>query len=194
MTFPDKIHALIQSYDSDACEVHRNVVLYGVNKTPPPIADHFIFTPMSESLIQELKESYEGEIPQTLIDIYRVMNGAQLFSTTRYSEAVKRYLPYFQLSIHGVQIRYPENMYVQYDISVEDSESPDGTPMSWLMFAGYYKPGDSHVMYDFFVDTNTGKVYSQVHHDLQCKTVESWDSIDECLCSIFDILSEKKPC
>lgn len=192
MKFLEKVQSLRDSYDIHDCEIQETVALYGINHSPNPYKDHVIFSPMSEGQIQFLLDSYAGTIPQDLLTIYRAMNGAHMFSTP-WSLNVKGetiYLSTSHLSLYGIPLTNTRDRYEPYNISLEDAASPEGTPMNWLKFGSYHKLESSANFNDLFVDTDTGKVYAQEHDDLQCTVIKSWESIDECLCDLFDFFSE----
>ena len=79
MIFLEKIDKLKNSFAMTDCNFQENVTLYGISQPQKTVAEHIIFSPMPEDVIRDLIESYIGIIPQSLITIYRQMNGANLF-------------------------------------------------------------------------------------------------------------------
>ena len=189
MIFLDKIQALRETYDISECDVQDTVILYGINNAIN-FCDHIIFSPMSAEVMQILIDSYKRTIPQELLTIYRTMNGCNLFYKNSWLDRAKIFFPFSSISIYGVPLTNTRDRYEPYNISLEDTDSPKGTPMNWLKFGSYSRPDTFPDWDDLYVDTDTGKVHAQIHNDPQCTVTESWESIDECLCAIFDLSSK----
>jgi hypothetical protein len=118
------------------------------------------------------------------------MNGGDLFWITLYMRKTQRRIPYRCLSLYGVPDPCDPRQIEPINIRYEDFRSrPSDTPKHMLKFASFYVSGNSRTLYDLFVDTQTQVVHSAVHDAKNWEVINSWDSIDDCLCDVFDLLS-----
>ncbi len=152
-------------------------------------ARHIVFKPMSKGLIDHLIESYKGTIPESLLMLYRTMNGALLFRTMRYIEAANLYIPVCNFSVYGIPLGEPKGAIEPFNISIEDLNRPYGIPDHWLKFGSYYMPDSFSCKCDLYIDTYTFTVHGIDHDSCECIDLYQWQSLDECLCDIFDLLS-----
>lgn len=192
MIFLRKIESLQHIYRADECVVQDNAFLYGVCNPKPPLATHIVFNPMPQEAMQNLVNNYKLAFPTELLGLYRVMNGADLFWTVRFVGKKKTRIPICCFSIYGVPLTYDRKHIEPYNISVEDLNRPRKTPESWLKFGSYYRPTNMIDRLDLFIDTNQSAVFAIEHEREECRVVESWSSIDNCLCSVFDLLASQK--
>ena len=189
LIFVELIKKMFSEYGSD-CRTQDSSVLYGICDPAPPLANHIVYSPMSECTLQHLVDSYKRTIPNELILLYRALNGADLFWTSTCIPKTNIHIPVCRLSIFGVPMSNSRDRVEPFNISIEDLNRPHGTPAGWLKFGSFYKSDNLSNRYDLFVDTDSGCVYS-VGHDIQeCTISETWASIDNCLCNIFSALSE----
>lgn len=192
MNFLDRIESLQHTYRADECGVQDNASLYGIYNPKPPLATHIVFNPMPQETMQNLVNNYKLNFPKELLVLYHVMNGADLFWTVRLVGKKKTRIPICCFSIYGVPLTYDRKHIEPYNISVEDLNRPRKTPESWLKFGSYYRPENMIDRLDLFIDTNQATVFAVEHEREECSVVASWNSIDSCLCSVFDLLASLK--
>lgn len=188
MKFLSIIRNLKDSVGKELCSVRDNATLIGVIEAPPPLAKHIVFNPMPQKTQQCLLDNYKLPFPPELLDIYRTMNGADLFWSTRIIG--KKRIPYCRLSIYGIPLTTDRKHIEPYNVSIEDLNRPAETPSGWLKFGSYYTPEGTMHRLDMYVDTDQHAVYAVEHDNPLCCIVERWSSIDECLCCIFNTLSK----
>ena len=76
-----------------------------------------------------------------------------------------------------------------YNISVEDLDRPGNAPDNWLKIGSYRDFGQiKMVEYDLFADVDRACVYSLVRKSESSLPVQTWNSIDDCLCGLFDVI------
>lgn len=187
--FVEKIHNMIFTDSSSLCKKEKHAFLYGKCEKKPEHAKHIIYERMSENMIEHLQQSYNKKIPNDLLTLYRALNGADLFWTTRFIKKVKIYIPFSLFSIYGIPLSNSKECIEPFNISLEDLNRPSKTPDSWLKFGAYYDPIEITQKYDIFVDTETDIVYAVTHNSSECSIVKKWVSVDSCLCDIFDQLN-----
>lgn len=190
MRFIKKVRELPGSYCISECKLSENAFYYGVNINPPPLAEHIVYFPMDEDTIKRLIDSYKRKIPDDLLALYRAMNGASLFWREYYDENLDFALPLCCMNIYGVPKSMDRKRIEPLNISIEDLDRPRETPSSWLKFGSYYKLENDSDRLELFIDTDSLNVFSVKQHAPKCKVIDSWKSLDECLCSIFDVLSK----
>lgn len=189
LLFVEKIKALDAQFSAEKIKQQENCTLYGVFEKTPPLAKHIVFAAMSEELIQHLIDSYNRTVPAELLTLYRSMNGCNLFWESYLSEKYNIALPMNRFSVYGIPLTFRERV-EPFNISIEDLNRPQGTPQSWLKFGCFYKPNvDFSTRFDLFADTDISAVYAVEHGIETCVVSEQWDSIDTCLCAVFDLLS-----
>lgn len=190
MLFLQKTSDLLHISTASTVKEEVNARLIGSCDKRPDHARHIIYKPMPSAVITHLQQSYKGIVPVQLLHIYREMNGADLFWTTRYLQRAKLHIPTCMLSIYGVPCSDSRMNIEPFNISVEDLLRPKNTPTSWLKFCSYCEPTDLQGKLDLYVNTEDGQVYSMARESNACDTIHSWTTIDSCLCEIFDKLAE----
>ena len=190
MIFLDKSRALLSSTDTH--RVETNAVLCGMCSEKPGHAEHIIYNPMSDIMIDHLVQSYKRKIPCELLTLYQSMNGADLFWTTRNITRLKISIPFCRFSIYGIPFPNSREGLAPFNISLEDLNRPKHTPEQWLKFGSFYEPSSFSDRRDLYVDTDSNGVYAVAHDCTDCFVICNWVSIDECLCDIFDLLSNRK--
>ena len=183
MKFLLLLEKLRKEYETSTQLTENGVALLGAQNSPPLLAEHYVYPPMTERVIQHLINSYKRTIPKELLTLYRAANGMDLFWVNGYFSNGYNF-PFCKLSIYGI----PVGMFLQpYDISVEDLSRPDGTPDHYLKFGSYKTVEDSTctAQYQLFVDTETSTVCSSNRKSKEYIEEEHWDSIDACLCDLF---------
>ena len=191
MKFLDKVCKLKAGYDESRCERRDKAVLFGLSHKVPPIADHIIHDPMPDDVMKAMVENYMLEFPSQLLEIYHEMNGVSLFCDAEeraFRKNIVR-IPIFRFCIYGIPLTHDRKHMEPFNISIEDLNRPKGTPRHWLKFGSYAEPKSKYECVDLFADTTSGEVYALENRSPKCEVLEKWDSIDECLCSVFELLS-----
>ena len=188
MKFLEKISKLRNEYPADKCGVRDNALLYGVPDITPPLAEHIIFSPMPDDVMNEMVRNYKREFPKELLTLYRTMNGADLFCTVRMIGKKKFRIALSRFSLYGVPLTYDRKHIEPYSIIVEDLDRPEAIPGGWLMFGSYYRPDNLTERLDLYVDTEGSGVYAVEHENEKCSIYKTWPTVDECLCDIYDLL------
>ena len=183
-----KIEQLKEMYSSNRLIRENGTILLGPKKMPK--CDHMLFKPLSEDTIEEcLRKQYKNKFPDEYSDFLRFSNGANLF----YTKIVK---PKFChawnfLTIYGLPMETSLakrlNCEEPYDMRVEDLSRNEKTPSTWLKCGSYSKTTNIFVKYDIFIDTTTGMVYG--YETEEGVAVDTWDTLDQCLCDILCSLS-----
>jgi hypothetical protein len=183
MNFLKQVKDLCDGY-KDLYSLRDNALLYGVYKQAPPLAEHIIYSPMPNNIIQNLVENYTHTFPSELLTLYKAMNGADLFWIVRHIGNRRIKITHALLSIYGVPLTVDRKHIEPFNIIIEDLNRPKNTPSCWLKFGSYYKKEDTDRL-DLFVDTQTANVYSVTHGSDNCCVIDTWDTIDICLSSIL---------
>lgn len=189
MKFISLISQLKESYHDDIQYTDNQVCLLGPNSSETPIAVHFLYAPMSETLMQYLVQSYKRTIPTDLLAIYSYANGMELFRTMRQLSNGLR-IPASQISIYGIPLLSDRKRLEPFNISIEDLSRPLGTPKTWLKF-GCSREICQEAMVsesELYVDTDVGTVYQSICSQNSLQVNEQWPSIDDCLCELFEKL------
>lgn len=189
MIFIERIRILNDMFSEDYKKKEEGLTLYGLYDKQPPIARHIIYSPMSPILMKELVKNYKREFPDELLNVFKNMNGADMFWSVRVVGKNKTRIPCNFFTIFGVPLTNDRKHLEPFNISIEDLERPDGTPNSWLKFGFYNHPEDISMRRDLYVDTEGMGVFSVEHSSERCVIKDKWDTIDCCLCDIWDILS-----
>ena len=166
----------------------NNSILCGMCPQNTSFPEHVIYKPMLDEMINHLMQSYKRDIPKELLYLYKCMNGADLFWTTRHIKRIKRSIPFCRFSIYGIPVSGASGAREPFNISLEDLSRPMYTPEQWLKFGSYYEPNNFSNKYDLFVDTESNHVFAVSHDCSNCCVIHNWSSIDECLCGIFSLL------
>lgn len=190
MEFLDKINVLKSKYNKNNCDIRDNALLYDLQKPSPPLAKHIIFPPMPKDVMDNMIYNYKLSFPNELLELYNYMNGADLFWTSCVIGKSNRRIPISQLNIYGVPLTDDRKHLEPLNISIEDLGRPKGTPKSWLKFGSFYYPNDLFRRIMLFIDVNSSKVFAVDENESECFIVTNWNSIDECLCYIFDLLDK----
>ena len=188
MRFLDKLNEL---QSSQPVKMQTNgTKLVGIPDRQPPLANHYIYAPMSPALKKHLMESYRRTIPEQLLKLYDAANGCNLFWRCMELAGGKFKIPVAQLSVYGVP-GGPDTVDTiePYNISVEDLDRPGNAPDNWLKIGSYRDVGQiKMVEYDLFADVDRACVYSLVRKSESSLPVQTWNSIDDCLCGLFDVI------
>lgn len=188
MKFLEKINGLKCKYDKCVCDMKDNAFLYDLLTPSPPLATHIVFAPMPKEVMNNMICNYKLSFPNELLELYNYMNGADLFWTSCEIGKSNRRIPISRLSIYGIPLTDDRKHLEPFNISIEDLGRPKGTPKSWLKFGSFYYPEDLFKRKMLFVDVDSLKVFAVDENEVECSIVENWNSIDECLCYVFDLL------
>ena len=186
MIFVEKICHLKEKY-SQSQSVQGYAELYNLYDSAPPLAEHIIYAPMSKNIAEHLITSYKLTIPKELLSVYQAMNGADLFWTAWEVPKTNIRIPVCCFSIYGIPIENSREYPEPFNISVEDLNRPSNTPSHWLKFGSYCQSDNISCKFDLFVDTELDTVHATEHNASKCTVLQDWNSIDHCLCSIFDM-------
>lgn len=191
MEFLALLDRLEENYPLEKRRTEHYAVLYGVEQTPPLQAKHILFDAMTDQLITDLTGSYQRVFPGQLLELYRRINGAELFWGVRHLPRAKLSIPGSRLSVFGIPLETSRKYVEPYDIRIEDLARACDTPASWVKF-GSWRPGnDFRQMFDLFADTDSGKVYAVDRAEISSVIQQQWDSVDLCLCDIFNKLAQE---
>ena len=180
----------LKSQYADDCILRKNeTLLLGPGKIPK--SRYMLFKPLNDEYIDQfLVSQYKNEFPKEYIEFLKYSNGADLY-TVKIKSGKFEYA-YNLFTIYGLPLTQPFgrpfDMEEPFDIRVEDLARHDDIPATWLKCGKYIKEYDMNTINDIFIDTETLKVYSCVKNEKDI--IDSWNSLDECFCSIFDYLSE----
>jgi hypothetical protein len=191
MKFIEKMEQLCKSYRAEDTQLRGTLYLYGVNTfdPKPPLAEHFVFSPMPKTVMEDFVDYYAYPVPEQLLTVYRYMNGVNMFWKVNYFGKKKTRIPIGTFYIYGVPDPYDPRQIEPFNIKIENLNRPKNAPEYMLHFASFYRPGDFDTRYNLFVDTQTQAVYSIENGSKHWEVIDTWDSIDDCLCDVFDLLS-----
>ncbi len=186
MRFLTFLSQLINQY-GDSYAYTENKVLLLNPQEPPQIADHFIYSPMPEPVMQHLIQSYRRPFPDNLLELYAFTNGLDLFRTLR-SITEEISLPASRLSVYGVPIFTDRKHLEPLNISLEDLNRFPDTPNNWLKFGCFrdIRHGKQINEYDLYVDTDKYNAYQVERLGMVLSIAGVWNSIDDCLCNLFE--------
>lgn len=193
MRFLEKVQKLTTAFPVETCRFEENASFYGLHPNADSRPRHIVFQPMTEETVNNLVASYRGPFPKDLLHLYRHMNGFALFWTTISLSRANIVIPYCLFSLYGVPPEPRRYTYQPYNIRIEDLAKPNHSPDSWLKFGSYHPPYDIEQFLELYIDTDTQQVYSVDKANPECCILQQWDSLDDCLCSVFDQLAEAYP-
>lgn len=191
MKFISKINDLNNKYGKEYCGVKDKALLYGVYDDVPPLAKHIVFLPMPEDVMQELIKNYKRSFPRELLVLFQTMNGAHLFWIVRHVGKKNIRIPRSCFSIYGIPLTSDRKHIEPYNISIEDFDRPHKIPESWLKFGHYCRPDNTSIRFDLYVDTDGAGVYAIDHESKECCISKTWETMDNCLCDVFDLLENE---
>lgn len=189
MRFLTLLTQFAEKYEGNITFTDNQVRLLGPHE-PPVIADHFLYAPMPDSVLQHLIQSYRRQFPDELRELYAYVNGIDMFRTMRkISNEIS--LPASKISIYGVPILSDRKHIEPLNISLEDLNRCPDTPESWLKFgcSREFHQGEFAKEFDLYVDTDKGSAY-RVERDCNSLSIaNAWQSIDDCLCHLLEMES-----
>lgn len=190
MRFLELIDNICETFDNTVTGRRDKASLYGVCDAPPPLAEHIVFDPMPDAVAKCLVNDYRGVFPKELLEIYAVMNGADLFWTVRTTQS-KIKIPLCRVVIYGVPLTSDRKHIEPFNISIEDLNRPAGIPHCWLKFGSYIDFPHNSDTFNLFVDTDRLNVFAVKKQASNCCVVREWESIDDCLCWLIEYFREK---
>ena len=192
----EKLDDLKQTYLDDMAVRTNGTVLLGLDTIP--VARHMLFKPLDDNIIETyLTSQYANTFPPQYIQFLKYSNGANLFMVKVWHTAKREKIATTSgfFTIYGLPRTPPfarkKDQEEPFDLRTEDSSRHKETPFEWLKCASYTRNYDIYKRFDLFIDTKTGKVYSCERNTID--VVESWDTLDDALCAIFDSFPEIKP-
>ena len=195
MNFLTKLDTLKQVYSSDMKIRENGTVLFGLGTIP--VAKHMLFEPLDNELIETyLISQYANTFPLQYIEFLKYSNGANLFMVRMWHTAKRGKIATASgfFTVYGLPRTPPyarkKDQEEPFDLRIEDSSRHEEIPFEWLKCASYVRDYDFHKRFDLFIDTKTGTAHSCERNT--ASVVETWDSLDTALCSIFDSFSEIK--
>lgn len=185
MKFAGRLAELLRNYKNNFAAQRNGTLVLGPSETL--YCEHLLFQELSDKDIQmHLVPCWEGDFPTALVELLKIANGAKLFNV--HLNCGDFTMTSSMLIILGLPrtppFRRPKDMEEPFDIRVENLHN--FAPSSWLKFASYIPNFDFHARRNLFVDRHTGKVYAC--HANEAEVLQEWDSIDQCLCEIYDAL------
>lgn len=162
-----------------------------------PRACHMLFKPLNNELIEEfLISQCVHRFPEQYIEFLKYSNGANLCNVKVWHTIKKKKIA----AAGGLFVIYglprtqpygrPQDMEEPYDVRIEDLARHDEISKMWLKCGNYIHNYDFHKRIDIFIDTETEKVFGCVKNQ-KC-IVDSWNTLDECFCSIYNSLRNRK--
>lgn len=189
MKFIQKCNELIKTYEED-CVLRKNGTIL-LKPGRIPVARHMLHAGLERAIMEEqLINLYRNKIPEEYLELIRNFNGMTLYTLKiNYGKSFEFAQPLF--SIFAIPLT-PSNLRAEYgeepiDIRMMDLERHKDIPSKWLKIGNYMKSVQGDIFYDIFVDTETNRAV--VCKRMECFVEQEWDSLDECLCDIFDLLS-----
>ncbi|MBQ8302522.1 MAG: SMI1/KNR4 family protein [Clostridia bacterium] len=162
-----------------------------------PCAEHMLFKPLDDDLIDEfLISKYAFKFPEEYIKLLKYTNGANLCTVKIWHTIKKKRIPTASgfLVIYGLPrtqpFGRPDNMEEPHDVRIEDLKRHDDIPKSWLHCGNYTRDYDLYSVYDIFIDSENGGVFSCVRDT--ATIIDSWNNLDDCLCSIYNSLGDRE--
>lgn len=189
MKIIDRIERIKEEYSDDYVVRKNGTLLLGLGKIPN--CRHMIFKGLElRNLNEYIISEYKLNFPPEYAEFLQYANGANLAKVKIKSSSGVEFA-YNLLSIYGLPLTppfgRPLDMEEPYDMRVEDLARHPNLPKSWLKCGSYIRDNDIHKDVDIFINTEDGRVYACYKNE--CKIVDEWDCLDECLCNIFDALS-----
>ncbi len=191
MKFIDIIDNLKKENSNDTLVRNNGTLLLCPGKIPK--AKHIIFKGLTDNIIQdELISQYKNNFPKEYIEFLKYSNGIELYMFKIKKEKLE--FADVNLAIYGLPLVppfvRPKDEEEPFDVRIEDLGRHDSIPKTWLKCGDYRKNTDYNERTEIFIDTITEKVYScSQNSDV---IVKSWDSLDECLCDIYNLICTRK--
>lgn len=195
MKFFKILDELKKQYENDKLTRANGTILLHPDRVPR--ARHMLYKPLDDKLINDyLVSQYIHVFPKEYIEFLKYTNGAELCTTRVWHTIKKKRIPVAGalFIIYGLPrtqpFGRPQDMEEPADMRIENLRRHDDSPKTWLACGSYIRNYDLKINYDIFIDTETGNVYSCVRNT--ATIVDSWDSLDDCFCSIYHSFDDMK--
>ena len=195
MKFLKLLDELKVQYANDM-KIRENGTILLMPRTVPR-ARHMLFKPLTEELINEyLISQYVHKFPAEYAEFLKYTNGANLFTVKLWHTIKKKRIPTAGglFTIFGLPRTQPygrpDEMEEPFDVRIEDLSRHKDLPNTWMKCGTYTRNYDMHTENDIFIDTETSRVYACIRRE--DIIVDSWESLDECFCTIFSSFSDMK--
>lgn len=191
MMFFEKIEALKDQYKDD-CIVRKNgTILLASGKIPK--CKHMLFEPLPKSIIKEhLIDQYKLPFPEDYANFLEHMNGVGLFWVRVLLSDMEIATSLF--TVYGLPLTppfsRPLDMEEPFDVRIEGLARHKDLPAQWFKVASYYRDFNFSTIYDLFIDTDTGRIYSCEKN--KSVVIEEWDNLNECFCDIYNRVADAK--
>ena len=189
MEFLNIIRELVKEYDGNIIRRKNNTLLLGPGDMPR--CRHMLYAPLTKEYYDvHLIKQYKNKFPEEYLYLLEHVNGFELLKVRLLSQRVGFFassiLIIFGLPVTPPYSRQPD-MEEPFDIRVEDNlRRHPQTPVSWLKCGHFTKNYNFKVKYALYIDTESGKVYSIIANAKKFKIEDEWESLDNCLCSIYN--------
>lgn len=195
MEFFKILDNLKEQYKNDMVVRKNDTILLHPDKVPR--CKHMLFNPLTDEIIKEyLVDVCVQKFPDEYIRFLKYSNGANL-ATSKVWHTVKSKkiaTAHSSFIIFGLPRTPPfsrkPDMEEPFDLRIEDLRRHDDVPEHWIKCGTYSKEPNFAIPYDIFIDTHTEKVYSCITE--KSEIVDSWETLDECFCSIYNALLDSK--
>ena len=165
---------------------------------------HKLFRPLNDFTMRLCFAFYNQKVPESYLKLLKYTNGAELctvtvwFTIQRKNKTERSANGLGGLSILGLplKIQTPQTSSEQPKERIEEPSNAlsenmfrrhEDLPERWFKVA-YYTPIDTDLMLSVYVDPDDDKTYA--FDDFATEPYRTWDSLDECLCSIYEELKD----
>lgn len=195
MKFIKILEELKRSYINNICVRNNGTLLLGPGTIPR--SEHMLYAPLTDKILDEyLVSKYKFAFPKEYIEFLKYSNGADLCIVKMWHNIKGKKIPTASVlfTIFGIPMKSPfarpQDEEEPFDVRIENLARNDKIPEHWLKCGCYNRDYDFNNLYDIFIDTNTGKVYSCIKN--KSDVLDSWESLDDCLCDIYASFSNRK--
>ena len=195
MIFLEILDNLKKEYKNDMKIRENGTILLAPGTVPK--ARHMLFKPLDDKLIEEfLISQYVHKFPSAYIEFLKYTNGANLCTSKMWHTIKKKRIPAAcgLFTIFGLPrtqpFGRPPEMEEPYDMRIEDLGRHSDIPRTWLKCGTYSRNYDFYSETDIFIDTESERVYACIRN--QSDIVDSWNTLDECFCSIYHSFNDMK--
>lgn len=187
MIFLEKCNELIEEFKQD-CKTQKNGTLMLKLGNIPRSGYAFYKGLEQEHIKHFLIDAYKNNMPKEYLELIENFNGIRLF-TVKVNYYGKFSFAHPRFAIYGIPMVPPGKREDEepFDVRIEDLARHRKISDKWLKVGSYTKNIGDETDHDIFVDTEDGKVYTCMKNT--CKIDETWNSLDECLCELYDRLS-----
>lgn len=177
---------------SENCITRKNgTILLEPNTIPN--CRHMLFKPITQNIANEfLIDEYKNNFPDEYLRFLFYTNGANLFNVKINIQGFSIAHPLFV--VFGLPLTPPlgraQDTEEPFDLRIEDLARHKDIPDTWIKCGTYTKDYNFDIQNDIFIDTTSNHVFSC--HKNNKKIIDNWNSLDDCLCDVFDSFSDCK--